>query len=175
MSSTKRQKMLISRSIVDAVRSLNPAGRFLERDPDTGLWSDIGHKKAVEKTSQALRDGASDLRKQLSTDLRDPDFMNAVFDMDVDRDDQKSKNKDYEKGGGSDREKGSDEEDSNMEKESNDEEKEKIRASDKAKCAKVRLQRSFFHMIYLLYFRTGLSFSPCSPCSCLLVFRQSGR
>lgn len=82
VSSTKRQKMSISRSIVEAVRSLDPPGRFLEKNPETGLWSEIGHKKAVEKTSQALRDGAASLRKQLSADLGDPDFLNAVFDFD---------------------------------------------------------------------------------------------
>lgn len=65
---------------MEAVRSLDPPGRFLEKDPDTGLWADIGHKKAVEKTSQALRDGAASLRKQLSADLGDPDFLNAVFE-----------------------------------------------------------------------------------------------
>lgn len=82
VSSTKRQKMSISRSIVEAVRQLDPPGRFLEQDPSTGLWADIGHKKAVEKTSQALRDGAASLRKQLSADLGDPEFLNAVFDDD---------------------------------------------------------------------------------------------
>jgi hypothetical protein len=74
--------MQISRSIVDAVRSLNPPGRFLEKDPETRLYSDIGERKAIEKTSQALRDGASSLRKQLSEDLGDPDFLTAVFDGD---------------------------------------------------------------------------------------------
>jgi hypothetical protein len=165
VSSTKRQKMSISRSIVEAVRSLNPPGRFLEKDPNTGFWSDICHKKAVEKTSQALRDGASNLRKQLSTDLGDPDFLNAVFDiMDVDNNDQKSKIKDSAKGEGIDpvtgsqignvdnlergeepslqsecmEEVGFDEEDSNMEKYSNGKDKEKIRVSDKAIGAKVR-------------------------------------
>lgn len=88
VSSSKKQKMAISRSIVEAVRSLFPPGRFLEKNPQTGLWSDIGHKKAVEKTSQALRDGAASLRKQLSADLGDPDFLNAVFDMDVVETDQ---------------------------------------------------------------------------------------
>lgn len=61
---------------------MKPAGRFLEKNPETGLWSDVGERKAVEKTSQALRDGAAELRKQLSADLHDPDFLNAVFDMD---------------------------------------------------------------------------------------------
>jgi len=80
VTSTKRQKMTISRSIVEAVRNLDPPGRFLEKDVNTGLWSDIGDKKAVEKTSQALRDGAASLRKLLSDDLNDPDVMGAVFD-----------------------------------------------------------------------------------------------
>jgi hypothetical protein len=167
VSSTKRQKMSISRSIVEAVRSLNPAGRFLERDPSTGLWSDIGHKKAVEKTSQALRDGASDLRKQLSTDLRDPDFLNAVFDMDFDRGDQKLENQDSEKGEGSDREKGFDEDDSNMEEDSNDKDKETIRVSDRAKYAKVSWN-ALFSACFSLFRRPGSSFSPYSPLSCFL-------
>lgn len=77
VTSTKRQKMTISRSIVEAVRNLSPQGRFLEKDVNTGLWSDIGDKKAVEKTSQALRDGAASLRKLLSDDLNDPDVIGA--------------------------------------------------------------------------------------------------
>ena len=63
MSVTKLAKMDISRSIVQAVRLLDPPGRFLDKDPATLLWHDIGHKKAVEKTSQALRDGAAMLRQ----------------------------------------------------------------------------------------------------------------
>ena len=82
VTSTKKQKMAISRSIVEAIRSMEPAGRFLDKSPATGLWSDIGDRKAVEKTSQALRDGAATLRKQLSEDLGDPDFLSAVFEND---------------------------------------------------------------------------------------------
>jgi len=91
VSSTKREKMGISRSIVQAVRSLDPPGRFLDKDTVTGLWHDIGHKKAVEKTSQALRDGAAMLRKQLSADLGDPNFLNAVFNDDAKKSEEKSK------------------------------------------------------------------------------------
>jgi hypothetical protein len=78
VTSTKRQKMQISRSIVDAVRS--SGGRFLDKSPTTGFWADIGDRKAIEKTSQALRDGASGLRKELSEDLGDPEFLAGVFD-----------------------------------------------------------------------------------------------
>jgi len=82
VTSTKKQKMQISRSIVDAIRSLNPPGRFLDKHPETGLWYDIGDRKAIEKTSQTLRDGAAEVRKQLSQDLGDPKFLTAVFDLD---------------------------------------------------------------------------------------------
>ena len=53
----KRQKMLLSRSIVNAVRSQNPPGRFLQKDGKTKLWFDVGDQRAQEKTSQALREG----------------------------------------------------------------------------------------------------------------------
>mmetsp|Transcript_47038 Transcript_47038/g.142434 ORF Transcript_47038/g.142434 Transcript_47038/m.142434 type:complete len:762 (-) Transcript_47038:198-2483(-) len=72
--------MGISRKIVEAVRARDPPGRFLEKDQATSLWFDISDKKAIEKTSQALRDSAASLRKQLSEDLADPDFLKAVFD-----------------------------------------------------------------------------------------------
>ena len=85
--------MSISRSIVQAVRSLDPPGRFLDKDQVTGLWHDIGHKKAVEKTSQALRDGAAMLRKQLSADLGNPNFLNAVFDDNLSKSSEVGKDK----------------------------------------------------------------------------------
>jgi hypothetical protein len=89
--------MAISRSIVGAIRSLDPPGRFLDKDPVTGLWFDIGHKKAIEKTSQALRDGAAVLRRQLSADLGDPGFLNTVFAEEENDDDEDKTSKDNEK------------------------------------------------------------------------------
>ena len=38
-------------------------------------------KRALEKTAQALRDGAALIRKQLSDDMSDPSFFDAVFDQ----------------------------------------------------------------------------------------------
>jgi hypothetical protein len=58
----KREKPLIARRIVEAVRNQSPPGRFLQKDAKTGLWSDIGDGKAREKTSQALREGAPNIR-----------------------------------------------------------------------------------------------------------------
>ena len=89
VSSNKRDKMAISRSIVEAVRARKPPGRFLEKDVDTGLWFDIGDKKAIEKTSQALGDGAAAYRRQLSDDMSDPNFLEAVFDAEAEGDHSK--------------------------------------------------------------------------------------
>ena len=76
---------------------MDPPGRFLDKDPVTGLWFDIGHKKAIEKTSQALRDGAAVLRRQLSADLGDPGFLNTVFAEEENDDDEDKTSKDNEK------------------------------------------------------------------------------
>eukprot|EP00980_Cylindrotheca_fusiformis_P026070 scaffold15305_cov126-Cylindrotheca_fusiformis.AAC.8 len=59
----KTEKLKISRSIVAAIREQN--GRFLERDAKKGVWNDIGDKKAIEKTSQALREGQPKLKQKM--------------------------------------------------------------------------------------------------------------
>ncbi|KAL3811799.1 hypothetical protein ACHAXA_000920 [Cyclostephanos tholiformis] len=59
----RADKMKISKGIVDAVRHMG--GRFLELDERSGIYNDIGEKKAVEKTSQALREGQVDIRKNM--------------------------------------------------------------------------------------------------------------
>lgn len=66
--------MLLSRSIVNAVRSQNPPGRFLQKDSKTNKWFDVGDQRAQEKTSQALREGAPDIRKKAAgqTDKTEP-------------------------------------------------------------------------------------------------------
>jgi hypothetical protein len=69
----KRQKMLLSKSIVHAVRSQNPPGRFLQKDANTDRWYDVGDNRAVEKTSQALREGAPDIRSKKASEDNDSD------------------------------------------------------------------------------------------------------
>lgn len=59
----KTEKLKISRSIVAAIREQQ--GRFLERDVKKQTWYDIGDKKAIEKTSQALREGQPKLRQKM--------------------------------------------------------------------------------------------------------------
>jgi hypothetical protein len=58
------EKIKISRSIVAAIREQK--GRFLEKQDGSELFYDIGDKKAVEKTSQALREGQPKLKKKLA-------------------------------------------------------------------------------------------------------------
>lgn len=67
LHSSKRDKPFVSRGIVRAVRAQNPPGRFLQKDERTGLWYDIGDQKAREKTSQALREGAPEIRREITS------------------------------------------------------------------------------------------------------------
>jgi len=55
-----------TQGIVAAVRKVG--GRFLELDERSGIHVDIGDKKATEKTSQALREGQTKIRKKLYED-----------------------------------------------------------------------------------------------------------
>ena len=62
----KPQKGKFSKIIVDEISARDPPGRFLKQDPSTKLWHDIGEKKSLDKTRQALREGAPDIMKELS-------------------------------------------------------------------------------------------------------------
>ncbi|KAL3807244.1 hypothetical protein ACHAXA_007977, partial [Cyclostephanos tholiformis] len=63
---TRNDKLKISKGIVAAVRKVG--GRFLELDERSGIYIDIGDKKATEKTSQALREGQTKIRLKLYND-----------------------------------------------------------------------------------------------------------
>jgi len=74
----KTEKLRVSKSIVTAMREAG--GRFLERDDgrtsrsldemnEDGspvVWKDIGDRRAIEKTSQALREGQPKLLRKLA-------------------------------------------------------------------------------------------------------------
>lgn len=59
VAAKRRDKPLIAQCIVYSVRQVG--GRFLKRANDKE-WKDVGNTKAREKTSQALREGAPELR-----------------------------------------------------------------------------------------------------------------
>ena len=62
----KPQKGKFSRMIVDEIKNRTPPGRFLKQDNNTKLWYDIGEKKALDKTRQALREGAPEIMKEIN-------------------------------------------------------------------------------------------------------------
>lgn len=63
LKARKNDKPAISRAIVKAIRDTN--GKFLKKDDKSGLWFEIGDDAAREKTSQALRQRAPEMRKLL--------------------------------------------------------------------------------------------------------------
>lgn len=64
---SKREKAGVAREIVEMIRALSPPGRFLKRKHKCAkAWVEIGDRKAREKTSQALREGAPELRETVS-------------------------------------------------------------------------------------------------------------
>ena len=60
----KFQKQLLSQSIVNAVQAQSPPGRFLYKDLRCNLWFPVEEAKAVDKTSQALREGGRQIQEQ---------------------------------------------------------------------------------------------------------------
>lgn len=71
VNSKRLDKPLVALEIIRMWRGQLPPGRFLKLDEKTGLWSDVGDKKAREKTSQALREKAPLIRKQQEEEQND--------------------------------------------------------------------------------------------------------
>jgi hypothetical protein len=65
----KPPKGKFSRVIVDEIRSRG--GRFLKQDHSTKMWCEIGDKKALDKTRQALREGAPDILREIDPEDED--------------------------------------------------------------------------------------------------------
>ena len=66
-SCPKSHKLLLAQSIVEAIMKQNPPGRFLSEDKGTGEWFNVGKSKAIQKTSQALRENAEKIRQAIET------------------------------------------------------------------------------------------------------------
>lgn len=88
VATPKQEKSVFARLVIQKIKNLNPPGRFLKQSPETGLWYNIGDKRAILKTRQALREGAPDIEKQLKTglimatmkDTLDADLVRRVLD-----------------------------------------------------------------------------------------------
>ena len=77
---SKRDKALVAHSIVEAVRTMEPPGRFLKKNSND-KWMEIGNKKAREKTSQALREKAPELMELLQKDYENSDSFKVLREM----------------------------------------------------------------------------------------------
>lgn len=79
---TLDEKMKISKAIVAAVRE--QGGRFLQFDPRTQTYSDVGDKKATTKTGQSLRENQPQTLQKLHRGEVEPvqsNSFNAVSEM----------------------------------------------------------------------------------------------
>ena len=64
----KNEKPVFAKVIFEHIRSLDPPGRFLKKDGNE--WVDIGMKKALDKTRQALREDADKVLKEIESGVR---------------------------------------------------------------------------------------------------------
>jgi hypothetical protein len=67
LASTKADKARVARQVMNKIIKQQPPGRFLQRDPTSGVgswWVEIPEEKALAKISQALREGAPTIRAQ---------------------------------------------------------------------------------------------------------------
>eukprot|EP00588_Corethron_pennatum_P023788 CAMPEP_0194320878 /NCGR_PEP_ID=MMETSP0171-20130528/17146_1 /TAXON_ID=218684 /ORGANISM="Corethron pennatum, Strain L29A3" /LENGTH=460 /DNA_ID=CAMNT_0039078573 /DNA_START=144 /DNA_END=1526 /DNA_ORIENTATION=+ len=71
LTGSKKIKPIVARELVETIYRMDPPGRFLELCTTTGTYFDIGEAKAAQKVSQALREGAPEIRKHLEK-LRAP-------------------------------------------------------------------------------------------------------
>eukprot|EP00588_Corethron_pennatum_P009436 CAMPEP_0194265862 /NCGR_PEP_ID=MMETSP0169-20130528/961_1 /TAXON_ID=218684 /ORGANISM="Corethron pennatum, Strain L29A3" /LENGTH=476 /DNA_ID=CAMNT_0039006421 /DNA_START=111 /DNA_END=1541 /DNA_ORIENTATION=- len=65
LTASKKLKPIVAREVVATIYRMEPPGRFLELSTTTGSFFDIGEAKSAQKVSQALREGAPEIRKQL--------------------------------------------------------------------------------------------------------------
>jgi len=63
VATSKMEKSKILASAVSEIQKKSPYGGFIKKDPETGLWFQVGEFLAREKTSQAFRDALHDSYK----------------------------------------------------------------------------------------------------------------
>lgn len=78
LARNKAEKTLVAREVIALVQGQNPPGRFLQRDPTSSLgasahgwWVELDDEKIMAKTSQALREGAPQIRAAHKDEIED--------------------------------------------------------------------------------------------------------
>eukprot|EP00428_Durinskia_dybowskii_P022728 CAMPEP_0170206150 /NCGR_PEP_ID=MMETSP0116_2-20130129/2626_1 /TAXON_ID=400756 /ORGANISM="Durinskia baltica, Strain CSIRO CS-38" /LENGTH=496 /DNA_ID=CAMNT_0010456555 /DNA_START=288 /DNA_END=1778 /DNA_ORIENTATION=- len=66
LAASKAEKTRVAKEVMDRVHRQSPPGRFLQKDPSAGStggwWVEVDELRALSKTSQALREGAPQIR-----------------------------------------------------------------------------------------------------------------
>ena len=65
LAGSKVEKTRVAKDVMDLVRAQSPPGRFLQKDPSSGssgCWVEVDEIRALAKASQALREGAPQIR-----------------------------------------------------------------------------------------------------------------
>ena len=75
----RNEKLPVAVRIVEAVRSRDPPGRFLERKKEDKLWYEVTEKRAVDKTAQALREKTGIVIPAGLENLGNTCYMNSVM------------------------------------------------------------------------------------------------
>jgi len=70
VATPKCDKPIFAKMIVSTIRNLVPPGRFLMKEKDNNLWSDVGDRKAWDKTRQALREHPTSTKINEATKFR---------------------------------------------------------------------------------------------------------
>lgn len=66
LAGSKAEKTRVAKEVMELVHNQSPPGRFLQKDPSagssSGWWVEVDEIRALSKTSQALREGAPQIR-----------------------------------------------------------------------------------------------------------------
>lgn len=62
----QQEQKPIAINILDSIHGLDPSGRFLELNQESDIWFEVDDGKALRKIRQALREGAPEIRKQIT-------------------------------------------------------------------------------------------------------------
>jgi hypothetical protein len=75
---SNREKTFQAARIVATIRNLNPSGRFLAEDKETGLWEEVGNVKARRRVAQTFRYFHSSAMKKASAERNQSEVVPVV-------------------------------------------------------------------------------------------------
>jgi len=77
-ATSKTERPLFAKMLVNEISNLQPSGRFLKQDPVTKLWYEISNTRAWEKTRQAFREGGIAGKPKKNKNARQPNAVGSL-------------------------------------------------------------------------------------------------